>query len=307
METHTMPETKIMTSFIKFHTRTSSALLAVLILSGCGQGKRSVKAQKAARKEREAITTKPTKQIKHMSTEEAVSAANYYEVYHNTDAVIATYQHIISKATDAEIAAEYSIKLADLHLGLANFTEAKKQYKRAITLYPGYHTIERARYREILSHHWSALTPARDQAPTRTVIQLGTSYLKDYPEGTSVEQVRDIIGNSYINLLSSELLIIKFYLHRYHLFGKEKALVAAAQRIHDVHTVLMPKMVSYKPEVEKLAQKLDFDLDDIEALLEEQKAAAVEKSLLEKAALIERFLVGPQRESTTSQQWRDRF
>lgn len=188
---------------------------------------------------------KPEKAIKQMSVEEAIEAAAYYAFINHQALLIAVYQHIIAKSKDPETVATYVIKLADLYFIDNNFDEAKKHYKKAITLYPGHTGIENARYREVLAHFLSSLSPARDQSATQTTINLGKKYLADFPQAEP-DRVRSIIASAYKKLLQSELLVISFYLNKFRIGnGNTQPVQAALQRMINIVEILLPQLKIY--------------------------------------------------------------
>lgn len=203
----------------------------------------------------------PQKRIKDMTLDEAITASRFYQENNNTDLLLATYQQIIAKSQhQPDIAASYIIKLADFYLGISNFDDAKKQYRKVINLYPGFIGIERARYREVVTHFWSSLGPKRDQTATRATITLGKQYLEDFKDAVeSCDRIKTMIAASYRTVLEHEQGIVAFYIKKYFLHtDSEKPLRAALQRLEIIRAELLPELIYFIPEATALQHDLSI-------------------------------------------------
>jgi len=231
-------------------------ICSTLLLSGCYRpgSFRTYKEKKELGKQLK--LKRPTVQIKEMTHEQALEAVSYYEELGNSGLLVALYQRITATGKDPDIISRYMVKLADFYLGEGNFNEAIKQYRRAITLYPGAQGIERARYREIVAYFWNSLQPQRDQATTRMVIKLGKEYLANPADETSQQQIQGMVAASYKKLLENELLVAKFYYNKYLIGGVKSALPSAAQRISHITEQLLPDMATFLPESGALYEQL---------------------------------------------------
>lgn len=292
-----------------FSTRYFSCVI-LLALPGCYRpaAPRPVKElpEQGGEQTEQQKTYKPTRQVKEMTTEEARSAAAYYEEVGKQDLLIATYNRIITLEKDPEVVAQHIVKLADVYFGDGNFTEAIKQYRRAITLYPGASTLERARYREIVAHFWSALQSARDQTTTEATIKLGRRYLTDFPHEASAEQVAVMIAASYRKLLAHECMVMAFYQTKYATTGIVSSLRAVTQRLSYVVNTLLPEMEDSLPEIAQVRSVLTVPLLSDE--FEDEDAAvhtALHDELAGSLAKITEFLEGAP--DTLTSQTRDKF
>lgn len=234
----------------------------LIVLTGCRKQKVALPQPSSVEEEGvvPAVTTepaKPTKSVKQMTVEEALEAAEYYEFINHQASLVATYQHIISKSKDPDIVATYLIKLADLHFIDNNFDEAKKNYKKATTLYPGHKGIEGARYREVLTHFLSSLNPSRDQSATQATITLGKKYLTDFPH-VQPDRVRSIIAAAYKKLLMSELLVVNFYLNKFKLSDIAQPIKAALQRMQNIVVMIIPQLKLYDTEFARLQSDAEW-------------------------------------------------
>jgi len=232
-----------------------ASLLILCLVPGCYRPHkpRSFKAQQE--RVQRLKPQKPTKQIKHMNAEEAIAAATFYEELGHKDMIVASYHQIINTAPDPDIAGTYLLKLADFYMGEGNIAEAKKQYQRIITIYPGHNSIERAHYRNLIAHYWSMLPAGRDQAATHTTIKLAKQYLSEYPDQhENSHKVRDIIAAAYQRLLAHELLVINFYLNQFLIEGRAASLKSAIHRLQFIQEKIIEYMKPFVSQVESLRE-----------------------------------------------------
>lgn len=286
-----------------------------ILLAGCtlrnkqGGSRRDGKIRKM-----ELYKKTPQKRVKDMTLDEAITAARFYEEHMNSDHLIMTYQGIIAKSQhEPDIAATYLIKLADFYLGISNFDEAKKQYRKVIGLYPGFAGIERARYREVVAHFWSSLGPTRDQSATHTTITLGKQYLEDFKDAAPFcEKIRTMIAASYRTVLEYERGIVEFYINRYFLSrDNEKPLRAALQRLEIIRTELLPDLVRFIPEAAPLKTTLlieqDDDSDITDPAIQEMLVKLLQEKMLEITAVIKPLALRAKTDVATAAALRDRF
>lgn len=295
------------------YTYTFSIAAILCLVSGCaphnkqGGSRARVKARQVLLLEK-----KPRKRIKEMTVEEAVRAGEFYEHVKNYDLLPVAYQHIIAKSQhEPDVAAAYYIKLADFYLASNDFQEAKKHYRKVIDIYPGYQGIERARYREVLAHFWSSLSPERDQTTTRATIQLGRAYLKDFPHVTdSCERICGMIAASYRKLLESDMKVLESYIKKYFLnTNNERPLRGAVQRLHTIRTELLPDMVRFIPEAASVRDVLVIPEEVVEAIDTIEGRTELAALLYQKLEQMRHTLVisGRAAKDMSAAQMRDRF
>ena len=181
-------------------------------------------------------TTEPTvtKNIQHMNLEEAQFASAYYKKTGHLDLSAKALERIITLSTDHETSADALIRLADTHLELNKYEEAQKNYKEFQTLYPGNKLHTYAAYKEIIAHQKEIRPAYHDQAKTRQTIELCERFLEEFQDDEHAQEIIGIKDAGYKLLIEHEVIIIQFYITKYHLEHNVKSLISAIKRLENL-------------------------------------------------------------------------
>ncbi|MFA6066223.1 MAG: outer membrane protein assembly factor BamD [Candidatus Babeliaceae bacterium] len=224
----------------------------------------------------------PKKNIKDMNIEEAQHARDYYQKTGHPDLVARALERIITLSSDHAISADALIKLADIQLEMNKYEEAQKNYKEFKTLYPGNILIAHAAYKELLAHQKEIKPVYRDQQKTREVIDLAELFLEEFPDDHKKDEVIGILDECYKLLLEHDIMIVQFYITKYHLENNIKSLISAIKRLEYVKKRIIPH-ISNKQPYESAISTINAMLDTYDAQNPTQQlhtvVELVEKSL----------------------------
>lgn len=245
--------------------------LFIVLLSGCARKPYEQLAEEsiALRKQKTTVAPETLKRasslhIKDMNLEQALEARAYYAHYGYDDMLIKVLPQVIALSRDAAQIADATLELADLYLKQGNFEQAEKMYGNYVALYPGSDQAKVAHYYRIMTSYWDSLPADRDQAATRSTIELARTYIRDFPEDTIFkDKVFDLLVACYKKLLESELSILSFYLKKYHHLVLDSSLQAAWERLVYIKNEILSPLGIDEPRYQKIERELDVAFEKI--------------------------------------------
>jgi hypothetical protein len=251
------------------------SLYSVVLISGISYSlcaKRHSHVQKIERYEKRAqaaaqadspLAAALGKKTKSMSYEEALLAQEYYRTNKQADMVILTGERILAVAVDQsrtgmqEVLRKTGLELAELYLEKGNYANAEKHAQDYLTFYPGSLESKKASFISLNAALRSQSHSQRDQEKTKITIEQATAYLEKYPQDTEFRsRVEEILHQSYLKLIKSELSIIGTILNTARNGHSPASLLSADKRIIELKEKLLP----HAPEAKKRLLETELEI-----------------------------------------------
>ena len=203
------------------------------------------------------------KKTKSMSYEEALLAQEYYRTNKQPDMVILTGERILAVAVDQsrkgmqEVLRKTRLELAELYLEKGNYANAEKHAQDYLTFYPGSLESKKASFVSLSGALRSQSHSQRDQQKTKTTIEQATAYLEKYPQDTEFRpRVEEMLHQSYLKLIKSELTIIGTILNTARNANSPASLLSAEKRLIELKEKLLP----HAPEAKKRVLETELEI-----------------------------------------------
>lgn len=144
---------------------------------------------------------------------------------------------------------------ADVFFDQQEWESASKAYQNFIHLHPSHSKVEYAFYRQILS--WNRQIPKipdRDLSLSDRALSLITEFLKKYPKGKYIKEIKDMQNEIHDKITKKEIQIAQFY------FKKKKFSKETLNRLDNV--ILKYPKSKWQKEALDLAIKFAKQLGD---------------------------------------------
>ena len=198
-----------------------------------------------------------SKRTKSMSFEEARLAQDYYRTQKEDDMVIKCGERILAVGGDQEIMRLTRLELAELFLKKRKFVEAEKHAQDYLVYYPGTDENKKASFIALSATYQTQHSSHRDQQKTLSTIQMALAFLEKYPQETELHaQVQEMLTNSYLKLIRSELTIITTQLNTHAYTKKAVHHTAAQKRLETLKKTYLPHAPQAQKRVDELEQLL---------------------------------------------------
>ncbi len=238
------------------------------------------KRAKAAAQAHSPLASALSKQTKHMSYEEAIIAQDYYRTAKEPDMVMKTGERILAVGGNQtiqgvqEVLRKTRLELAELSLDKKKYADAERHAQDYLTFYPGSAESKKASFISLSAAHRSQLHSHRDQQKTVTTIEQATAFLEKYPQDAEFRpNVEQMLHQSYLKLIRSELNIIETELMLWRCNNTPAILQAADKRLLDIKE----KFLSHAPEARK--RVLEKEILISEALGNTERMQTAQKEL----------------------------
>lgn len=188
-----------------------------------------------------------TKQTKHMTYEEALSAQEYYRKEQESDMVMKTGERLLAVGGNQtipgvqEVLRKTRLELAQLCLEKGKFADAQRHAEDYLIFYPGSQESKQASFISLMAAYRSQLHAHRDQQKTRETVEQANAFLEKFPQDTQfTAQVHEMLYHSYQKLIRSELNIIETQYHMSQHASSPESLIAADKRLNELKETLLP-------------------------------------------------------------------
>ncbi|MEQ1500809.1 MAG: outer membrane protein assembly factor BamD [Myxococcota bacterium] len=113
---------------------------------------------------------------------------------------------------DDPLSVKAQLAIADLHYKKGDFEQAKVAYEEFASLHPRHENLDYVTFRIGQSVYRRAPKFAgRDQAPTKTAVNVWTGFDSRFPESAYVDDVNRLLTRGRSRLAAKELFVAKFY------------------------------------------------------------------------------------------------
>ncbi|MFA7061699.1 MAG: outer membrane protein assembly factor BamD [Pedobacter sp.] len=140
----------------------------------------------------------------------------------NYEDAIAQWKKVKESYQSPELSARAEIGIADAYFLNKDFIEASAAYEDFRKLHPAHERAGYALYRQGLSNYRQVNRIDTDQTPVKNALSVFESYLKFYPAGEYVADVKEKIRDCHDKQLQYEIYVGRFYLNT----GKYPAAIA---------------------------------------------------------------------------------
>ncbi len=186
------------------------------------------------------LTAALSKQIKYMKFDDAVLSMNYYIKEQDLDVAIKCGQRAISVGGDQETMRQIRFTLAELFLEKRKLKQAVDSAEEYQKFYPGTAEAIKAQYIIIRANFLDQCQSDRDQKNTKSTIEHAEAFLTKHKQNDYTESVKEMLTESYLTLIRSEINIINTQLDNYNYTKTEAFLDAATKRIAHIREKYLP-------------------------------------------------------------------
>lgn len=130
----------------------------------------------------------------------------------NYEDAIAQWKKVKESYQSPELSTQAEINIADAYFLNKDFIEAAAAYEDFRKLHPSHERAGYALYRQAMSHFNQIHGIDTDQTPVKNALITFESYVRLYPAGEHLAEVKEKIGESRDKQLQYEIYVGKFYL-----------------------------------------------------------------------------------------------
>lgn len=124
-------------------------------------------------------------------------------------------KYLLDNFYQSKLIMDAKLALADSYYkqeGIENYIVAVQQYEEFIKLYPSSVKADYAQFQIGICYFNQIGKPGRDQTNTYNAIDAFKKLIENSPRSSFIQEAKDYLIKSYINLNNHQLAIIKFYL-----------------------------------------------------------------------------------------------
>ena len=149
------------------------------------------------------------------------------------------------------------IELCSLLLEKKDFKQTEEYAKEYLKLYPGASDAIKAEYIAVQANFLAELNSDRDQDKTQTTITRARSFLEKHTtENDYTKNVQEMLYQSYLTLIRSEINIIETHIHAFNATGNQPVLDAACKRL----SIIKEKYLPHAPSTKKRLLEVEIQL-----------------------------------------------
>jgi len=130
----------------------------------------------------------------------------------NYEDAIAHWKKVKESYQSPELSTKAELNIADAYFLKEDFIEAAAAYEDFRKLHPNHERAGYALYRQAMSHFNQIHGIDTDQTPVKNALITFESYVKLYPAGENLSEVKEKIGQCRDKQLQYELYVGKFYM-----------------------------------------------------------------------------------------------
>ncbi len=207
-----------------------------------------------------------------MKFDDAVLSMNYYIKEQDLDVAIKCGQRAISVGGDQETMRQIRFTLAELFLEKRKLKQAVDSAEEYQKFYPGTAEAIKAQYIIIRANFLDQCQSDRDQKNTKSTIEHAEAFLTKHKQNDYTQSVKEMLTESYLTLIRSEINIINTQLDNYSYTKTDAFLEAATKRIAHIREKYLP----HAPVAEKKVL-------EIEAIIAKAAGKPVPQQKIEKS------------------------